>query len=198
MGSGPGSSAADALLAGSSGDVKKLNTTYTDITKASDEAGTYVTNAMFKGGVNVAAGLVKGLESQQGAIEKQMLKIGLGMEKALKKALGIRSPSRKAMAIGDNFSGTLASSLLAGRGGVESAAKALGDAVYVAPSKSLAGRYTANVSQAVTGSGGSGGYDTAALDRLTEAVKNARPITVQQMSTPRATAMSVAREMEGV
>ncbi|UVF60981.1 tape measure protein [Arthrobacter phage Sakai] len=133
LGSEEGMVAADALLKGSKADVKNLNGVYTAIDSASKAAGTYVTDAMYKGGINAANGLVKGLQSQEKAIEQQMLKIGLGMESALKKALGIRSPSRKAAAIGDNFAGTLADRLQAGASPVAKQAKALGDAMSVVP-----------------------------------------------------------------
>ncbi|AYN57807.1 tail length tape measure protein [Arthrobacter phage Eileen] len=133
LGSVEGMVAADALLKGSKADVKNLNGVYGSIDAASKAAGTYVTDAMYKGGINAANGLVKGLQSQEKAIEQQMLKIGLGMEGALKKALGIRSPSRKAAAIGDNFAGTLAHRLQAGKGNVAKHAAALGDAMSVVP-----------------------------------------------------------------
>jgi len=133
MGSVEGMVAADALLKANKTDVKNLNGTYTAIDSASKAAGTYVTDAMYKGGVNAAAGLVKGLQSQEKSIQDQMMKIGLGMEKALKAALGIHSPSRKAKAIGDNFSGTLADRLAAGVEPVAKQAAALGDAINVKP-----------------------------------------------------------------
>jgi hypothetical protein len=133
--------AADALLKGSKADVKNLNGVYGAIDSASKAAGTYVTDAMYKGGINAANGLVKGLQAQEKAIEKQMLKIGLGMETALKKALGIRSPSRKAKAIGDNFAGTLADRLAAGAEPVAKQAKALGDAMTVSPTYAPATTY---------------------------------------------------------
>jgi TP901 family phage tail tape measure protein len=133
LGSVEGMVAADALLKGNKGDVRNLNNVYTAIDSASAAAGTYVTDAMYKGGVNAAAGLVKGLQSQEKAIETQMLKIGLSMETALKKSLGIKSPSRKAAAIGDNFAGTLADRLQAGATPVAKQAAALGDAMSVVP-----------------------------------------------------------------
>lgn len=84
---------ANELLQGSKSDVSSLNSSYKDIAKYSDQAGAYVTEGFYKGGVNAAAGLVKGLESQQKAIEKTIEKIAKGMENSLKKALGIHSPS---------------------------------------------------------------------------------------------------------
>ncbi|QDH85765.1 tail tape measure protein [Brevibacterium phage 7C] len=84
---------ANELLSGGTGDVSSLNASYKDIAKYSDQAGAYVTEGFYKGGVNAAAGLVKGLESQQKAVEKTIQKIAKGMENSLKKALGIHSPS---------------------------------------------------------------------------------------------------------
>ena len=140
MGTEEGIKAAEILANATTAERNQLNSTYVAIDKASDAAGIYVTNAMYKGGVNAAAGLVKGLQSQEKAIEKQMLKIGLDMERALKQALGIRSPSRKAIAIAQNFTGTLTDNLKEGRKGIAAEARALGDALTV-PSKSMAGGY---------------------------------------------------------
>ncbi|MGZ1491480.1 phage tail tape measure protein [Brevibacterium sediminis] len=84
---------ADELLKGSSSDVKSINASYKDIAKYSTQAGAYVTEGFYSGGVNAAAGLVKGLESQQKTVEKTIEKIAKGMENSLKKALGIKSPS---------------------------------------------------------------------------------------------------------
>lgn len=191
MGSEEGTKAADILLAGTAAEVKELNGIYTSIDKAGDAAGIYVTNAMYKGGVNAAAGLVKGLESQQKAIEKQMLRIGLGMETALKKALGIRSPSRKAMAIANNFTGTLVDNLKAGQAGVAQQAAALGDALSIAPSKSMAGGYGAAMSVP--------GFDYGTSSAAAVA---AGPTThhwyITDQSNPVATAHEVARRQQSL
>lgn len=85
---------ADALLQGSGSDVRSLNTSYADIEKYSQQAGKYVTRSFYDGGVDAAAGLVKGLESQQKQVEATIEKIARGMEGALKRALGIKSPSK--------------------------------------------------------------------------------------------------------
>lgn len=84
---------ANELLQGGSADVSSLNSSYKDIAKYSNQAGAYVTEGFYEGGVNAAAGLVKGLESQQKTVEKTIQKIAKGMENSLKKALGIHSPS---------------------------------------------------------------------------------------------------------
>lgn len=85
---------ADALLGGSKSDVSSLNASYRDIEKYSAQAGKYVTHGFYKGGVDAAAGIVRGLESQKKNIESAIHKIAKGMENSLKSALGIKSPSR--------------------------------------------------------------------------------------------------------
>lgn len=100
LGTEEGTLVADALIKGGKTDIAALNNAYKSIGSWSDKAGQYVTEGFYKGGYDAAAGLVKGLESQQAAIEKQMLTIAKGMEKALKKALGIKSPSRVMAALG--------------------------------------------------------------------------------------------------
>ncbi|MFM9430066.1 peptidoglycan DD-metalloendopeptidase family protein [Arthrobacter sp. MP_2.3] len=52
--------------------------------------------------------------------------------------------------------------------------------------------------QTLAARGVSGGMDAAALDRLTEAVRSARQITVQQMSSTQAQANALARALEGI
>lgn len=95
MGTTAGTQAADSLLQATSAQVKDLNKTMTAIDAASLSAGNAVTDSMFKGGVAGAAAVVKGIESQQGAIGRAMLQIGLGMENALRSALGVK-PIRRA------------------------------------------------------------------------------------------------------
>lgn len=75
---------------------------------------------------------------------------------------------------------------------------AINDGTYQAPSKSLAGGYGAGMSRAAYQVGSGGGFDSAALDRLTDAVRSARQINVNQLATSRATSMATAREMEGL
>lgn len=103
---------ATELLKGTSGDVRSINASYQDIAKYSDQAGAYVTEGFYKGGVNAAAGLVKGLESQQKAVEKTIEKIARGMENSLRRALGIKSPSTVMYARGLDTAAGLNNALL--------------------------------------------------------------------------------------
>ena len=56
---------------------------------------------MYDNGINAAKGLVKGLTKQKKTIEKTMMDIAKSMVKAIKKTLGIKSPSRVMARIGD-------------------------------------------------------------------------------------------------
>jgi TP901 family phage tail tape measure protein len=93
MGVEGGIAAADALLSLSTSETTQLNTAYADLDRLARTTGEIVTQGFYQGGLQAANGLVAGLESQQAAIEGQILKIAKAMEDALKKALGIKSPS---------------------------------------------------------------------------------------------------------
>ncbi|WP_402465802.1 phage tail tape measure protein [Isoptericola aurantiacus] len=86
--------AADALLSMGKGQRGRLNDAYADISRFSGQAGGAVAGAFYEGGVAAAKGLTQGLASKQSAIESQITKVAKGMQSALKKALGINSPSR--------------------------------------------------------------------------------------------------------
>lgn len=88
MGTTAGTQAADSLLQATSAQVKDLNNTMGSINAASLSAGNAVTDSLYRGGVAGATANVKSLERQEGAISKAMLQIGLGMENALRTALG--------------------------------------------------------------------------------------------------------------
>ncbi|MGW1221467.1 hypothetical protein ACWD6O_13700 [Streptomyces californicus] len=89
-----GSAAASALANASTAEIQQLNTQQRALAKAATAAGATAGNAMYGTGIQAAQGLIKGLASQQRAIEKQMVTIAKGMTKAIKRALGINSPSR--------------------------------------------------------------------------------------------------------
>ncbi|GGJ55674.1 tape measure protein [Glutamicibacter ardleyensis] len=129
LGTNEGTYVADALLAGSGGDVKQINKSFQDIEKYAGHAGDNVTKSMYEGGIQAARGLVRGLEAEQKNIEKAMENLGKLMERALKRALGIRSPSRVAMDISGNFATTLKDNLIKMTPAVGVAATGLGGAI---------------------------------------------------------------------
>jgi TP901 family phage tail tape measure protein len=88
-----GGATAAALQGASAGQIKQINSLNTATKSAATNTGKAVADSMYGAGIRSAQGLVKGLQSQEKAIEKQMLKIANAMKKAIKKALGIKSPS---------------------------------------------------------------------------------------------------------
>jgi hypothetical protein len=95
-----GGSAASALAAASANQVKAINSEQAALVKAAGNAGVTAGNAMYGAGIQAAKGLVMGLQSQQKRIEQQMLAIAKSMSKSIKKALGIKSPSRVMALVG--------------------------------------------------------------------------------------------------
>lgn len=82
------------LLAGGKAGVNEINKLNKDLDSVSSSLGQNASSALYQAAVDSAAGLVKGLQNQQAAIEKQMDKIADSMVKSIKKKLGIKSPSR--------------------------------------------------------------------------------------------------------
>ncbi|XQE79510.1 hypothetical protein ACN24L_12335 [Streptomyces microflavus] len=89
-----GSAAATALSMASQGEIRQINATQANLVGAATAAGSTAGTAMYGAGIQAAQGLVKGLRSQQKAIEKQMASIALSMTRAIKKSLKIKSPSQ--------------------------------------------------------------------------------------------------------
>ncbi|MFE6408146.1 hypothetical protein ACFVOR_14570 [Streptomyces sp. NPDC057837] len=95
-----GSAAAAALANADASQIKQINAQQKLLVGAANQAGSTAGNAMYSAGIAAGAGLVKGLQKQQRAIEKQMLRIAQGMSKSIRKALGIKSPSRVMALVG--------------------------------------------------------------------------------------------------
>jgi hypothetical protein len=97
---GGGMETAAAILGGGTAEIKKLNDLQKQITSAAGTAGKVTADAMYGAGIKAAEGLVKGLTSQQKVIEAGMMRIAKSMEKGIKKALKIKSPSQVMETIG--------------------------------------------------------------------------------------------------
>jgi hypothetical protein len=144
-----GGATAAALASASSDTIKQINATQKGITTSANAAGTSVANAMYGAGVASAKGLVKGLQSQEKAIDNQMLKIAKSMQSAIKKALGIKSPSTVMAQLGDHTARGYAV-------GIDRSAK---HAVIAARGMAMAVRQGASMGGSLTGalSGSAGG-----------------------------------------
>ncbi|WJN63194.1 tape measure protein [Streptomyces phage phiScoe45] len=95
-----GMAAAEALANAGAAGVKQVNDLEKQLADAAGSIGKTASQVMYDNGIHMAEGLVKGLEKQASAIENQMIKIADSMVKAIKKALGIHSPSRVMAALG--------------------------------------------------------------------------------------------------
>lgn len=152
-----GAASAAVLANASASQVKQINAQQAELTKAATAAGNTAGDAMYGSGIQAARGLVKGLESQQGAIEKQMMTIAKGMQKAIRKALGIHSPSRVMALIGRFIPQGLVKGIDGERAAVDRSMSALADPSAVpVPTGSMASPGTGTG----TGAGGAAGRRT--------------------------------------
>ncbi|MFI5880792.1 phage tail tape measure protein [Streptomyces sp. NPDC051554] len=95
-----GGATATALAGASKGQISQINALQKTTVSAATTAGKAVADSMYSAGIKSAQGLVKGLQSQEKAIAKQMTKIAAAMKTAIKRALGIKSPSQVFAEIG--------------------------------------------------------------------------------------------------
>lgn len=95
-----GAASAAVLANSSASQIKQINSQQAALVKAAGSAGSTAGNAMYGAGIQAAQGLVRGLQKEQKSIERQMLLIARGMQRAIRQALGIKSPSRVMAAIG--------------------------------------------------------------------------------------------------
>ncbi|MEU3836510.1 hypothetical protein [Streptomyces microflavus] len=114
MGPDAGYAYASALSGMGTAALRGVNTTQGKLDTAANNLSALGADLMFDSGKNSAKGYLKGLDSQQDAIEKQMVKIAKGMQKALRKALGIASPARKLIPDGINSARGVAVGLVEG------------------------------------------------------------------------------------
>lgn len=98
---GGGMATATSLLGATPAQIAQINALQAQLTTAADAAGKTTATAMYGAGVQAAEGLVAGLTAKQDQIEAAMMKIAQSMEKSIKKALGIKSPSRVMEQVGD-------------------------------------------------------------------------------------------------
>jgi TP901 family phage tail tape measure protein len=124
-----GGTTAQALMSANSDQLKQLNGMQGQMKNAANSVGGAVADSMYGTGINAAKGLIKGLQSQEKAIDKQMLRIAKSMETQIKKALGIHSPSRLFHEIGQFVTSGLVNGIDAGNNDVRNAASRMADAV---------------------------------------------------------------------
>lgn len=100
MGPEQGAAFAASLAGADKATIKQYNSLNTQINKESSKLGKTGADLLYDSGKNAGKGFLTGLKAQQKDIEKLMLNIAKGMQKAIKNALGIKSPSRVMDVIG--------------------------------------------------------------------------------------------------
>lgn len=93
MGPEAGYAYASALVGADATTFKAINSLQGQLDSATTTLGQAGADSMYDAGAAAGKGFLKGLEAQQKAIEAQMVRIAKGMDKAIRKALGIKSPS---------------------------------------------------------------------------------------------------------
>lgn len=98
---GGGMATAQSLLNATPEQIARINELQKQLQKSADAAGTTAAKSMYGAGLAAAEGVVAGLTAKQKSIEAAMMNIAKSMEKAIKKALGIKSPSKVMESVGD-------------------------------------------------------------------------------------------------
>jgi phage-related protein len=156
-----GMDAAEAILGAGKAGVDQVNQLEKDIASAAGKVGATASQVMYDNGIHMAEGLVKGLESQADKIEKQMLKIADSMVKAIKKALGIHSPSRVAKKLGSYFGQGFSLGVVGEKSNI---AQAVEDSLLVGPSSNSTARNIASAVGSALSSGSSTGGSSKTLN----------------------------------
>ena len=94
---------AQGILAAGKKGIAEINRLQGQLGQAGSSLGNTTADAMYAAGIRSAEGLVKGLQSQRKALEAIMSGLAQAMAAALRKALGIKSPSVVFAGIGDQI-----------------------------------------------------------------------------------------------
>jgi chorismate mutase len=100
MGPEAGYAYASALAGADRATLNSINKTQSAIDSESKKLGNKGADHLYDSGRRAGKGFLTGLAAQQKDIENLMVRIAKGMQKAIKKALGIKSPSRVMAEIG--------------------------------------------------------------------------------------------------
>lgn len=96
-----GLATAEAIAGGGAAAVDQINKLTKDLAGTGGKLGDQMKNAYHSAGIKAAQGMVSGLEKSQKRLEKVAQRLANAMTKAVKKALGIKSPSRVFRDVGD-------------------------------------------------------------------------------------------------
>lgn len=114
MGPVDGYAYASALVGADKSTFSAINKAQKSIDSETTKLGRKGADILYDSGKQAGKGFLKGLEGQQKHIEDLMMKIAKSMQKAIKKALGIKSPSTVMAQLGSYSTQGLARGLVAG------------------------------------------------------------------------------------
>ncbi|AEM87091.1 hypothetical protein [Streptomyces violaceusniger] len=125
MGPEAGYAYASALAGADNSTLKSISSIQSSIDTASTTLGTLGADRLYDAGKMASAGFLAGLRNDQKKIELLMMSIAKGMQKSIKRALGIKSPSTVMAEIGQYSTEGLARGLVDGLPAVQSAMDAV-------------------------------------------------------------------------
>lgn len=163
IGLGPeqGAALADQLSKASTSQLDDLNEAQRQLAAASKKLGKDSADNLFDAGKQASKGFLAGLKGQQKEVEDLMLQLAKGMAKAIRKALGIKSPSRVFRSIGrftmDGLNVGLQDRLRRVVQTSQGAANAITQPFGAAPSLNVGSAPSAAAVASATGGRGSGG-----------------------------------------
>lgn len=129
-----GGAYAEAILAGGQGAISEVNNLTGQIDAASTSLGNAAANQLYQAGVAAATGLYNGLVSLSNDLTSAATALGAAIANAIKRELGIASPSRVLFdMMKDDVGDGAANGLLAAQPKVAAAASALAAQVAVSP-----------------------------------------------------------------
>lgn len=100
LGPDSGAQVAKNILGGTDSQIKQLTSAYNKMNSASDKSASSLAKSMYQAGVDSAAGLVKGLNSQLSKVTKASENLAARVVATVRKKLKIKSPSRVFRQIG--------------------------------------------------------------------------------------------------
>lgn len=128
-----GSITADALVQGGVGAVQEVNNLVAQVDAAAKELGLETSTRMYQAGVDAAQGLVDGLTSLSTQLDSAAVKLGNSIAAAIRKSLGIKSPSSVLRDMMDYVGDGAVLGLDRQHGKVGAAAASLAGAIAVSP-----------------------------------------------------------------
>lgn len=150
-GAADGGAMARALATANTATIKEFNGLQGQLNSSANAVGKVTADALYGAGLRAAQGLVKGLQSQEKALEAQMVRIANSMVAAIKKALKIKSPSRIMFNLGQFTSEGLKEGIESLRRQVQQAAQRLATASILPTVQLTTQRSVASSQRALAG-----------------------------------------------